>query len=431
MSNLKDLRINGHRLIRDIEALAKVGAREDGSCCRLALTDEDRMGRDLVVSWMHGLGVEVWIDRVGNIFGLRRGTEDLPPVMTGSHIDTVTTGGKLDGAYGVLAGLEVIRTLNEAAASTRHPIGVAVFTNEEGVRFHPDMLGSLVHAGGLAVGEAWAIPATDGPSFGEELVRIGYAGAMAPGAIVPQAFVELHIEQGPILDAEGGSLGAVGNLQGISWQEVTIRGVANHAGTTPMRMRRDAAYGAARTVCFVHDLAREIGGTQVGTVGSFKVTPNLINVIPREAIITVDLRNTDESLLQEAELRLGAFLRDLSDREGLKIQTRRLARFEPVVFDQRIVSIIQETAEFLDQPIRPMTSGAGQDAQMMARICPTAMIFVPSIGGISHSPSECTRPEHLELGANVLLQTVLRLAEYAGVWSAGHTDGSVSVNGRI
>jgi len=411
MRHPTDLRINGHRLLQQIEALGKVGAREDGSCCRLALSDDDRMGRDLVVSWMRELGLAVQIDRVGNIFGLRKGAEDVPPVMTGSHIDTVATGGKLDGAYGVLAGLELIWTLNEAEASTRHPIAVAVFTNEEGVRFHPDMLGSLVYAGGLDIEDAWAIPATDGPSFGEELVRIGFAGAMAPGSIVPQCFVELHIEQGPILDAEGESLGAVGNLQGISWQEVVIRGVANHAGTTPMRMRRDAAYGAARVVCFVRDLAREIGGTQVGTVGSFKVAPNLINVIPREAIITVDLRNTDEPALQAAEHRLGALLRDLADREGLEIRTRRLARFEPVVFDEGIVSVIQEAAAFLGQPIRSMTSGAGQDAQMMARICPTAMIFVPSIGGISHSPSERTRPEHLELGANVLLQTILRLAK--------------------
>jgi N-carbamoyl-L-amino-acid hydrolase len=322
----------------------------------------------------------------------------------------VATGGKFDGAYGVLAGLELIQTLNDVDASTRHPIAVAVFTNEEGVRFHPDMLGSLVYAGGLGVEDAWAIPATDGPSFGEELDRIGYAGAMVPGSIAPQAFIELHIEQGPILDAEGGSLGAVVNLQGISWQEVTIRGIANHAGTTPMHMRRDAAYGAARTVCFVRDLTREIGGAQVGTVGSFMIAPNLINVIPREAVITVDLRNTDESLLREAEYRLDTFLRDLADRDGLEVRTRRLARFEPVAFDTRIVSIIQDSAEVLGQPIKPMTSGAGQDAQMLARICPAAMIFVPSVGGISHSPAECTRPEHLELGANVLLQTVLRLA---------------------
>lgn len=411
MRHLTDFRVDGQRLLQQIDALGAVGAREDGSCCRLALTDDDRLGRDLVVSWMRGLELEVRIDRVGNILGLRKGAEDLSPVMTGSHIDTVAAGGKYDGAYGVLAGLELIRILNDGGAVTRHPIAVAAFTNEEGVRFHPDMLGSLVYAGGLGVEDAWAIRATDGPSFGEELVRIGYAGAMAPGSIVPKAFVELHIEQGPILDAEGGCLGAVGDLQGISWQEVTIRGVANHAGTTPMRMRRDAAYGAARTVCFVRDLVREIGGTQVGTVGSLTVAPNLINVIPREAVITVDLRNTDDSLLREAERRLAAFLHDLAERERLEIRTRRLARFEPVVFDKRIVSIIQESAEVLGHPIRPMTSGAGQDAQMLARICPSAMIFVPSVGGISHSPAEYTRPEHVELGANVLLQTVLRLAQ--------------------
>lgn len=411
MRDLTDLRINGQRLLQQIEALGTVGAREDGSCCRLALTDEDRRGRDLVVTWMRELALEIQIDRVGNIFGLRRGTGDLPPVMTGSHVDTVATGGKYDGAYGVLAGLELIRTLNDAEAVTRHPVIVAAFTNEEGVRFHPDMLGSLVYAGGLGVEDAWAIRATDGPSFGEELVRIGYAGAMAPGSMVPQAFVELHIEQGPILDAEGECLGAVGTLQGISWQEVTIRGSANHAGTTPMRMRRDAAYAAARTVCFVRDLAREIGGTQVGTVGSFTIAPNLINVIPREAVLTVDLRNTDESRLQEAERRLDAFLRDLAECEGVEIRTRRLARFEPVVFDRRVVAVIQEAAESLGRPIRTMTSGAGQDAQMLARICPSAMIFVPSVGGISHSPAEYTQPEHLELGANALLQTILRLAE--------------------
>ncbi|RPI02039.1 MAG: Zn-dependent hydrolase, partial [Zetaproteobacteria bacterium] len=349
MSTLATLRINGRRLMEQIEALGHVGALEDGSVCRLALTDEDRRGRDLAVSWMRELDLDVRIDRVGNIVGMREGTEVLPPVMTGSHIDTVATGGKFDGAYGVLAGLELMRTLNEAAARTRHPLAVAVFTNEEGVRFHPDMLGSLVYAGGLGVEDAWAIRATDGPSLGEALARIGYAGPMAPGAIVPHAFVELHIEQGPILDAEGGCLGAVGNLQGISWQEVTIRGAANHAGTTPMPMRRDAAHGAARTVCFVRDLAQEIGGAQVGTVGSLQLAPNLINVIPREAVLTVDLRNPDDTVLKDAERRLDTFLRGLADREGLEIQTRRLARFEPVVFDQRIVSAIQEAADLLGQ----------------------------------------------------------------------------------
>jgi N-carbamoyl-L-amino-acid hydrolase len=363
---------------------------------------------------MCALGLTVQVDRVGNIFGTRPGTANLSPVMTGSHLDTVITGGKLDGSYGVLAGLEVIETLNTLQIQTRRPLTIADFTNEEGVRFQPDMLGSLVYAGGLAVDEALATVATDGAVFGAELARIGYAGTLQPGAIIPHAFVELHIEQGPILDQEGGVLGAVDRLQGISWWEVTLRGVANHAGTTPMRLRRDAGWGAARLVCFVRDLTRELGGTQVGTVGSLTLSPNLINVIPGKAVVTVDLRNTDEQRLREAEHRLAAFLQDLARAEGLEVATRRLARFEPVVFDHGIVQIILEAAAALGYPIRPMTSGAGQDAQMLARICPTAMIFVPSIGGISHNPEERTAQDHLEIGANVLLQTLLEVAGTPG-----------------
>lgn len=404
------LQVNGSRLVDRLEQLGSLGRREDGSCCRLALTDADKAGRDLVVSWMRELGLQVIVDQVGNMIGLRAGREDLPPVMTGSHIDTVATGGKYDGCLGVLAGLEVIQCLNEAGVRTQHPLAVAVFTNEEGARFQPDMLGSLVYAGGLPVAEALAARSIDGPSFGDELARIGYAGTMAPGSLVPAAFVELHIEQGPILDLEGGALGVVKDLQGISWQEVTLRGVPNHAGTTPMALRHDAGYGAARVACFVHDLAREMGESQVATVGSLALRPNLINVIPGEAVLTIDLRNTREDRLREAEARLESFLLDLTREEGLEASARRLARFEPVAFDPEIVNVIEDAAASLGEPIRPMTSGAGQDAQMMARICPSAMIFVPSIGGISHNPAERTRPEHVALGANVLLRTLLALA---------------------
>ena len=405
------VRIDGNRLIQRLDQLAEIGKREDGSCCRLALTDEDRLGRDQVVAWMRSLDLEVQVDRIGNLFGLRKGSRDLPPVMTGSHIDTVATGGRLDGNYGVLAGLEVVQTLNEAKITTSHPLVVAVFMNEEGVRFQPDMMGSLVYAGGLGVEEACAATGIDGSSLGAELRRIGYAGEMRPGAIVPKAFVELHIEQGPILDSEGGSLGAVSHLQGISWQEVAFQGVSNHAGTTPMRLRRDAGYAAGRLICFVHDLAKAMGGTQVGTTGSVQFTPNLVNVIPGEAVVTVDLRNTEEARLQEAERRLEAFLAELARSENLAIRTRRLCRFEPVTFDEGVVRSIENAASALGVPARRMTSGAGQDAQMLARICPAAMIFVPSIDGISHNPAENTRPEHLELGANVLLHTLLDLAE--------------------
>jgi N-carbamoyl-L-amino-acid hydrolase len=258
------------------------------------------------------------------------------------------------------------------------------------------------------VAQALDLAGIDQSRFGAELERIGYAGAMEPGAIVPSAFVELHIEQGPILDREGGALGAVASLQGIAWQEVVLRGSANHAGTTPMAMRRDAAYGAARLACFVHDLAWELGG--VGTVGSLRLSPNLINVIAREAVATVDLRHTDERVLRAAEARLDAFLREL-EQSGLGVATRRLARFEPVVFDPGIVQVIERAAASLGQPIRRMTSGAGQDAQMLARICPAAMIFVPSQGGISHNPAERTDPDHVRLGADVLLRTLLALTE--------------------
>jgi N-carbamoyl-L-amino-acid hydrolase len=309
------LRVDGGKLMEQLEALGAVGRREDGSCCRLALTDEDRQGRDLVVSWMRELGLEVRVDRIGNILALRPGREDLPPVMTGSHIDTVATGGKYDGNYGVLAGLEVVRTLDRAGIRTRRPLVVAVFTNEEGARFQSDMLGSMVYAGAMGLEEALAWPAADGPTLGAELERIGYAGTLEPGAVVPHAFVELHIEQGPILDHEGEALGAVERLQGISWQEVTVRGAANHAGTTPLSLRRDAGLGAARIICFVRDLARDLGG--VGTVGSLRFAPGLVNVIPREAVLTVDLRHPDEGRLREGEARLERFLDGLAREDGL------------------------------------------------------------------------------------------------------------------
>lgn len=410
MMENRDLRINRQRLLDSLETLSQMGRKADGSCCRLALTDEDKLGRDLVVSWMKDLGLVVKIDQVGNIIGLLAGMEDLPPVMTGSHIDTVATGGKLDGCYGVLAGLEVLCTLKEKGIKTRLPLAVAVFTNEEGARFQPDMLGSLVYAGGLGPEETLAMPISGGSSIGEELARIGYAGSMEPGTITPAAFIEAHIEQGPILASGAGRIGVVKDLQGISWQEVTIRGAANHAGTTPMNLRRDAAWGAAQVICFVHDLALEFGGSQVGTVGSVKLDPGLINVIPREAVLTVDLRNPDESRLQDAERRLASFLAKLSKDTGLDASARPLSRTEPVVFNGHVIEVIGEAAEMLGQPYLVMTSGAGQDAQMLARICPAAMIFVPSIGGISHSPQESTSPDDLELGANVLLQAMLRLA---------------------
>ena len=406
-----DVRLDGDGLLARLEALARVGRTEQGACCRLALSDADREGRDLVVGWMRELGLEVRIDPIGNVFGVRAGRDNaLAPVMTGSHIDTVRTGGAYDGNYGVLAGLEVVAALDRAGVVTTRPLVVAFFTNEEGARFAPDMLGSLVHVGGLALDTALATRAIDGAVLGEELVRIGYAGSAPLGGIRPHAFVELHVEQGPVLDLEGGRIGAVGNLQGISWQEIEIVGQSNHAGTTPMRMRHDAGYAAAAIAHFVRTLTREMGGDQVGTVGKVDLVPNLINVIAARARLTVDLRNTDEALLQAAEARLADFLATLAAAEGVAIEARPLARFAPVVFDAGIAAMIARHAAAIGLPCRAMTSGAGHDAQMLARICPTAMIFVPSVGGISHNPAEHTEPDDLVAGATVLLHTLLELA---------------------
>jgi N-carbamoyl-L-amino-acid hydrolase len=359
---------------------------------------------------MRELGLEVSIDPIGNVFGLRAGREALPPVMTGSHIDTVRTGGRYDGNLGVLAGLEVVATLDAAGVVTRRPLVVAFFTNEEGARFTPDMLGSLVYAGGLALDDGLAAVSIDGKVLGDELRRIGYAGAAPLPAHRPHAYVELHIEQGPVLDAEGVTIGAVEDLQGISWQEITITGQSNHAGTTPMRLRHDAGYCAAAITGFLRELAREMGGAQVCTVGRIDLVPNLINVIAARATLTADLRNTDEALLRQAEERLAAFLETLGREEGVGIRTKRMARFEPVIFDPAVIGCIEGVASRLGFTRRRMTSGAGHDAQMLARICPAAMIFVPSVKGLSHNVAEHTAPADLEAGANVLLHTLLELA---------------------
>ena len=402
--------INVDRLIARIDSLADMERKDDGSSSRLALTDADRRGRDQVIQWMHEAGLTVRIDQIGNISGLRCGRSALRPVMTGSHIDTVVNGGRYDGIYGVIAGLEALQSLRDADVITERPLAVTVFTNEEGVRFQPDMMGSLVYSGGLTLDGALNAKAKDGATVGDELKRIGYAGTERCGEPVPYAFIELHIEQGPILDRESGLLGAVENLQGISWQEVTIRGVSNHAGTTPMQLRRDAGYCAARVGVFVRELAKRMGASQVGTVGSIRLTPNLINVIPNQAVVSVDLRNTDDALLSAAERELNAFLEALAREEAVTLETRTLARTAPVVFDSNVLREIETVAAELGLPIRRMTSGAGHDAQMMARICPSAMIFVPSVGGVSHNPREFTARRHLQVGADALLHTMLRLA---------------------
>ncbi|MBS0445195.1 MAG: diaminopropionate ammonia-lyase [Proteobacteria bacterium] len=398
-------------LMQRIDALAAIGAIDGGGICRIALTDADKQARDALVRAMRALGLRVDVDEIGNIFGTRAGTGDGAPVMTGSHIDSVATGGRYDGNYGVLAGLEVVRRLNERDLATRRALVVAAFTNEEGVRFQPDMMGSLVHAGGLALEAALDARDRDGARLGDELARIGYAGEMRCGSIVPHAYVELHIEQGPLLEARGATIGAVEHLQGISWQQIEITGQSNHAGTTPMHLRRDAGYCAAAIAVHLRGLALRFGGSQVATVGAMTLRPNLVNVIAASATLTVDLRNTDEARLQQAEAELASFLQRLQEEQSVTIRTQRLARFEPVAFDPRLVRVIESAASARGLPTVRMSSGAGHDAQMMARICPAAMIFVPSAGGISHNPKEHTAPHELAAGASVLLDVLRALAD--------------------
>ncbi len=404
--------IDAERLLRRIRDLGQVGRDGDGRLVRLAGSDTDKVGRDAFVGWVREAGLDVAIDRIGNIFGIWRNDRKAgeAPVLVGSHIDTVIDAGIYDGCYGVLSGLEVIETLKAGGFAPSRPIAVAAFTNEEGVRYAPDMMGSLVFAGGLRVEEALASVGTDGTMLGTELERIGYAGREEPNFLKPFAYVELHIEQGPVLEREGVPIGAVENLQGISWQRVTIEGDANHAGTTPMSMRRDAGHAAARVVTFLRDRARNANTPTVATVGCMRFEPNAINVIPSRAVFTVDLRDPDEGRLQAEEAALAAYLKEVADAEGVAISVERLARFEPVTFDRRIVELVEDSARARGLTSKRMTSGAGHDAQMIARIAPSAMIFVPSVGGISHNPRERTSDADLVAGANILLDVVTHLA---------------------
>lgn len=420
-----NLRINKERLLQRLNELAQIGALEGGGdassssggdappsysgVSRLALTAADKQARDLTVSWMESLGMTVYIDQVGNIIGIRSGQEDLPPVMLGSHIDTVTVAGRYDGSYGVLAALEVVHTLNDNNVETYRPLGVTAFTNEEGVRYNRGMLGSSAYVGEWTVEQAYATQGIDGSTFGEELDRIGYAGPMAPGTIRPHVFIELHIEQGPVLDKENLPVGVVEIVTGITWLEATVHGASNHAGTTPIDMRRDAGLVAAKLIQSLREIAIEIGDEQRATCGMIAFEPNAINVIPSKAVFTIDLRNSDGAALKEAEESLYARARELESSDSVSISFRDLEHVPVVKFDPAVVDIIEEATKQLGIPAKRMVSGAGHDAQLLAGMCPTAMIFVPSRDGISHSPAEYSSPEDLENGANVLLHATLKL----------------------
>jgi N-carbamoyl-L-amino-acid hydrolase len=408
--SISNLRINTQRLIDNLDHLSRIGKLPDGGISRLALTNEDKQARDQLVIWMKESELDVRVDQIGNIFGLRAGLFNQPPVMLGSHIDTVIGAGRYDGCYGVLAALECIKILNENKIATKSPVVVASFSNEEGVRYQPGMLGSSVYSGTLNLPDALNIVGVDGSIFGVELERIGYAGDMRLQDITPSVYLELHIEQGPILDRDKIRLGVVNGVVGISWWEVSITGSANHAGTTPIEMRRDAGLASAKLVEKIREIAVTVGGDQRSTCGMIKYFPNAINVIPGKVIMTVDLRNSDEAGLADAERLLHACSREIEISDDVLVEIKVLERVPVVKFDENVVSTLRNVSDSIGIQSRRMISGAGHDAQLMARICPTAMIFIPSFGGISHSPDEYSSPEALADGGNVLLHALLKLA---------------------
>jgi len=405
------MRINRKRLEESMEALGRIGETPRGGLTRLALSDEDRHGRDLLVGWMRGAGLQVSVDQMGNIFGLRPGTEALPPVFMGSHADSVPTGGKYDGQLGVLCALEAIRSLDDEGRRTRHPVGMIIFTNEEGARFQPAMVGSGVMAGKIPLEDAYNARDRDGKRLGEELERIGYIGSEPCIPRPMRAYLELHIEQGPILEEEQVPVGVVEGIVAISWSRLTLHGVQDHAGPTPMRMRHDALVAAAEVVSGVREIPRHIRGNMVATVGRLDVTPNIPNAIPGRVTMSIDLRDPDEHNLTRAVGMVDRLVKAEARRQGVTYELDHYWRVPRTAFDAEVVNTVERAAKSLGCGHRRILSGAGHDAQYMAAIAPTGMIFVPSRAGRSHCEEELTPMDDVEHGANTLL---LAAAELAG-----------------
>lgn len=405
-----NLRVNGERLWASLMEMAKVGATEKGGNCRLALTDLDREGRDLFVRWCKEAGCSIQIDKMGNIFARRPGRNaSLPPVVTGSHLDTQPTGGRFDGVYGVLAGLEVIRSLNDLNYETEHPVEVVVWTNEEGSRFAPAMVASGVFAGVFDLEYGLSRQDPEGKTIGEELERIGYAGDAEVGKPV-HAYFEAHIEQGPILEAEEKTIGVVTDAQGLRWYEVTVTGQESHAGPTPMDRRRDALVGAARMVELVNRIGLEQAPHACATVGMLEVYPNSRNVIPGRVAFTIDLRHPDEEILEAMERKLYEGIKEIAAGSALEAEAERIFSYAPIHFDEECIEIVRKVTQQLGYSHRDMVSGAGHDACYLSRVAPTSMIFIPCVGGISHNEIEDAKPEWVTAGANVLLGAVLAKA---------------------
>jgi N-carbamoyl-L-amino-acid hydrolase len=388
--------------------MAKIGATEKGGVNRQALTDLDRQGRDLFVRWCEEAGCTIRIDKMGNIFARRPGRDDaLASVMTGSHLDTQPTGGKYDGVFGVLAGLEVVRSLNDLGYETQRPVEIAVWTNEEGCRFAPAMIGSGVFTGVFTLDEAHATVDTDGKSMGEELARIGYLGEAEMGGREIAAFFEAHIEQGPILEVEGKTIGIVQGAQGQRWFDVTVTGQEAHAGPTPMRVRRDALLGASRMVDLVNRIGLDNQPNACATVGQMAVSPNSRNTIPGRVAFTIDLRHPDAEVLAGMKAALEEGAARIADGIGLELVLEEIWYQPPIAFDADCVAAVAKGAEEAGHSALAIVSGAGHDACNISTVAPTAMIFVPCEGGISHNEVEAATAEDCGAGCTVLLHAIV------------------------
>lgn len=405
------LRVNENRLHQRMKEMSKIGAVDGGGVHRLALSEEDKTARDLLRTWMKEAGLDVKVDKIGNMYGYRSGKTDNAPIAFGSHLDSVGYGGRFDGALGVMAALEAMESLNDKGIETEIPLCLVNFTNEEGARFAPDMMGSIIVKGTSPVETAWEAKDLKDPEvkLKDELEKIGYLGDLDPTSFRPSTFVELHIEQGPVLEKEGLQIGVVENVQGINWIEFNIKGQSNHAGTTPMDLRQDAGQVASRIATYCRDLVNEYSSLRA-TAGLIEYHPNLINVVAGRSRITADLRSPDKHVIMGAENALIHFAQEAAMLEECTLETNNLTLVDPVHFDFKVVGAIEESANALDYTNKRMMSGAGHDAQLMAGVCPAAMIFIPSKNGISHSVEEYSSDEDVVAGANVLLNTVLKLA---------------------
>ena len=407
-----NLRINSSRLWDSLMEMAKIGPGIAGGNNRQALTDEDAQGRALFHKWCDEAGLTMGIDQMGTMFARREGTRpDLLPVYVGSHLDTQPTGGKYDGVLGVLAGLEIIRTLNDQGIETKHPIVIVNFTNEEGTRFPPAMVASGVFAGVHSLDWAYSRKDSEGKTFGEELKRINWIGDEEVGSRKMKAFFELHIEQGPILELEEKEIGVVTHGQGLSWLEITLTGKESHTGSTPMPMRVNAGLGMARITQLVDEIAHNYEPNAVGAIGQCDIYPNSRNIIPGKALFTVDFRHPEKSIItsMEEELRLGA--EKIAKEIGLTLEIESVGGFDPVTFDPDCVAMIRASAEKLGYGYRDLVSGAGHDACWINKVAPTAMVMCPCVGGLSHNEAEEITQKWASAGADVLLHSVLDSAE--------------------